>query len=101
MEKCFKYHEFSGSAKSIVPAAKSERRLTLIRDVNNWTKPRDVTARDPPALLPPAATRSSLPLEGPCPIFTHTQAERLMHQEKSVKYSPVTNPTDFLAVEKG
>lgn len=69
MKKCFNYHKFSGSAKPIVPAAKSERLLTLIRDVNNWTKPRDVAARDPPAL---ATTRSSLPPEGLCPIFTHT-----------------------------
>lgn len=33
--------------------------------------------------------------------FLHTQAERLMRQEKSVKISHVTNPTAFPAVEKG
>lgn len=80
MKKCFNYHKFSGSAKPIVPAAKSEGLLTLIRDVNNCTKPRDVAARDPPAL---AATRSSLPPEGLCPIFTHTHRLRAWCTQRS------------------
>lgn len=95
MKKCFQYQEFSGLAKPVAPAAKSEILLPLIRDVNNWTKPRDLAAGDAPAQPPPADTSSSVPLEGLCPIFTHTQPESPMHQENSVKYSPVTNPADF------
>lgn len=99
MEKCFKYHEFSGSIKPIVPAD-NERLLTLMRDVNNWTKPRDLQLEihQPNLLLLP---QGHLSLLRACVPFSHTQAERPMHQEKSVKYSPVTNPTETSAVEKG
>ena len=43
-----------------------------MKEVNNWTKPRDLAAGEPPGRHPPAAARSFLPLEGICPVFMHT-----------------------------
>lgn len=96
----FKYQEFSGSAKPIIPAALSKTLvpaegsewLNKIQRSDSWrsTSP-----------TPPGCHKVTSPSWGPMSHFFRTQAEHLMQQEKSVKYSHVTNPTAFSAVDKG